>query len=232
VLSPVSVTVKSEHTAAKSNNDKFSLFSDDKDNSQPQRQVRRSKRAIQKMRNNEKYGLHRIAALAAKEPADVPDLAVKTNKLAHGMVSANLNLQLNKRGYKASESVGAVIDEKTGKHMEYCNLIKNPELCLLWTRALANKLGRMTQGTHIVIKTNTMFFITKSQIPSDKHKNITYGRTVVRYKPDKLEKTKIKIDIQRQQTHSMDGYGNTDRKSADNQNALELCVVHTCSEVF
>ena len=88
--------------------------------------MRHSKYIIQQQRDNGKDGLHLIAALVAKETAEVPDLVVKTDKLANGMVGANLNLQLNKWGCKgASKFAGAVIDEKTGNQMEYRNLMKN-----------------------------------------------------------------------------------------------------------
>ena len=72
--------------------------------------------------------------------------------------------------------------------MESCNLLKNPELYVLWTRLLANKLGRLTQGIRNIIGTNTMFFfIPKSQIPLNRRKDITYGRIVVAYTPDMAE---------------------------------------------
>ena len=64
-------------------------------------------------------------ALEAKEASEVHDLTVKTNKLVNGMVSTNLKLQLNKWGYVgANEFSRAGIDKKTGKQMEYCNLIQ------------------------------------------------------------------------------------------------------------
>ena len=34
----------------------------------------------------------------------------------------------------------------TGKQMEYCNLIKDPEYKPQWTYSKANKLGRFTKG--------------------------------------------------------------------------------------
>ena len=104
------------HTVAKGNADEFNYISDDEDDAQPRQTIRRSKRVLQQLRYNEKDGLHHIAALVATETAGVPDLLVKTNKLANGMASANLDLQLNEWGYEGvSKLVGAVIDEKTGK---------------------------------------------------------------------------------------------------------------------
>ena len=56
--------------------------------------IRCSKRVLQQL-HDKKNGTHRITALVANDTADAPDLVVKTNKLANGMVSANLNLQMN-----------------------------------------------------------------------------------------------------------------------------------------
>ena len=123
-LSPVSVTDVPMHTVAKGDTDEFNYISDDEDDAQPRHTVRRSKRVLQQLRDNEKDGLHHIAAFVATETAEVPDLIVKTNKLANGMASANQFLQMNEWAYDASEFAGAVIDEETGKQMEYRDLIK------------------------------------------------------------------------------------------------------------
>ena len=123
-LSPVSVADTPMHAVAKGSTDEFNYISDDEEDAQPQRTIRRSKRVLQQLRDNEKDGLHHIAALVATETAEVPDLIVKQNKLANGMASANQFLQMNEWAYDASEFAGAVIDEAIGKQMEYQDLIK------------------------------------------------------------------------------------------------------------
>ena len=173
-LYPVSVADVPARTDAK-NDDDLNYVSDDEEDDQPQRTIRRSKRVLQQLRDNKKDGLHRIAALAAKETAEVPDLWVKSNKLANGLASANLSLQLNEWAYEgASGFAGSVIDKATGKQMEYRDLVKTPELYVLWTRSLANELGRLTQGIRDIIGINTMFFIPKSEIPLNRRKDVTY----------------------------------------------------------
>ena len=155
----------------------MNYVSDNEEDNHPQRTIRRSKRILQQLRDNENDGLHCIAALAAKETAEVPDLWVKSNKLANGLASANLSLQLNEWAYEgASGFAGSVIDKATGKQMEYRDLVKTPELYVLWTRSLANELGRLTQGIRDIIGINTMFFIPKSEIPLNRRKDVTYGR--------------------------------------------------------
>ena len=75
------------------------------------------------MRQNEREGMHRIASLPAREQAALPDLTIKLQKLTRGWSCANLDLQLNKWAY-AAHFAGSVIDEETGKALEYRDLIK------------------------------------------------------------------------------------------------------------
>ena len=81
----------------------------------------------------------------------------------------------------------AVIDETTGKALEYKDLINIKEHKELWTTSYANELGRLTQGIRDIPGTNTMFFIDKKDIPPDRRKDITYGRIVVALRPQKKE---------------------------------------------
>ena len=66
-------------------------------------------------------------ALAAKETAVVPPLAVEQRKLTRGYASANLSLQLDEWAHE-TYFVGAILDEETGDKLEYRDLIKRPEL--------------------------------------------------------------------------------------------------------
>ena len=91
-LSPISVAYIPEHTEAKNGDDEFNYISDDEDDVQKQRTLRRSKRVLQQLRDNEKNGLHLIVAFVANKTANVPDQVVKTNKLANCMANTNLNL--------------------------------------------------------------------------------------------------------------------------------------------
>ena len=72
---------------------------------------------------------------------------------------------MNEWAYNASEFAGAVIDKETGKQMEYRDLIKKTELLTLWTRSLANKPGRLTQGIRDIVVTNTMFLFQNQRSP-------------------------------------------------------------------
>ena len=88
----------------------------------------------------------------------MPELAVHKRKLTMGYHCANPNLQLNEWAHEFYFA-GAIIDEATGKNMEYRDLIKRPELMETWYTSLANELGRLAQGIRDIKGTNTVFFI-------------------------------------------------------------------------
>ena len=159
----------------------------------PNHQVRRSKRVMQQIRQNNQDGLHRIVALAANETAVVPGVEVnKHAKYARGYAGANQRLQLDEWVY---DFVGAIIDEKTGEKLEYRDLIKRPELRQRWETSLANELGRLAQGIRDIKGTDTIHFVSKSEIPADRWKDIMYGKIVVEYKPDKTEKHRSRLTV-------------------------------------
>ena len=79
--------------------------------------------------------------------------------------------------------------------LEYRGLIKRHEFRECWMRSLAKELGRLSQGIHDVKGTNTIYFIPTSEIPQDRRRDITYGRIVVAYKPDKLEKHRSRLPV-------------------------------------
>ena len=79
--------------------------------------------------------------------------------------------------------------------MEYRDLVKRPEKREQWLRSLANELGRLAQGIRDIKGTNTIYFIPKADIPPERRREITYGRIVVAYKPDKLEKNRSRLTV-------------------------------------
>jgi hypothetical protein len=94
----------------------------------------------------------------------------------------------------------AVIDEETGKSMEYRDLLKDPKHRETWSRAAANEHGRLfngvgknADGTQRVKGTNTCRWIKKSQVP--KGKRVTYARTVVAVRPEKEETNRVHITV-------------------------------------
>ena len=82
---------------------------------------------------------------------------------------------------------GAIINETTRKYLEYRDLMKIEKYRDTWATSLANKIGRLAQGIRDILGTNTIEFIRKTDIPKDRRRDITYGRIVVDYRPQKSE---------------------------------------------
>jgi hypothetical protein len=58
---------------------------------------------------------------------------------------------------------------------------------------LSNELGRICQGIRDVAGTNTAFFIDLIIIPEDR--NITYGKLVCDFMPNKTEKHQVRLTV-------------------------------------
>ena len=88
----------------------------------------------------------------------------------------------------------SVLDPQSGRDLEYRDLAKGPEAAV-WTRALANDLGRLAQGvgTRMPVGTNTIFFIPRSSVPPGK--TITYARLVASLRPSKAEPYRVRVTV-------------------------------------
>ena len=84
------------------------------------------------------------------------------------------------------EIAGAVMDAN-GELLQYRHLIKRKEYREVWSRSYGNELGRLAQGLPGRVEgTNTLYFILKSEVPSDRFKDVTYGQIVCNYRVKKL----------------------------------------------
>ena len=89
----------------------------------------------------------------------------------------------------------AILDGN-GNAMTYCRLMKDPELRKIWIPSLANEFGRLAQGIGGRIKgTNTIRFIHKRQIPSDRWRDVTYVKFVCEEKPNKEERYRTRMAV-------------------------------------
>ena len=84
----------------------------------PSPHIQRNKHVLQQLKDNEKDGLHRIAALTVKETALPPGILIQNTEYSRGYAATNKNLQMNEWAYK-EYFAAAIIDETTGKAMEY-----------------------------------------------------------------------------------------------------------------
>ena len=91
----------------------------------------------------------------------------------------------NTRLNVAKHGVNSIVDEESGKSLEYRHLIQHPKHKQVWSKSMSNELGRLTQGNGRVGGTNTMYFIPYEDIPHDRRKDVTYARIVVDYRQQK-----------------------------------------------
>ena len=110
-----------------------------------------------------------------------------------------LQRQLRQRHQQINHAIAVVqhwaapvLDEKTGKLMEYRDLIKSKDK-IVWERGFSNEIGRLAQGigTRMPHGTNTIKFVSIRDIP--KNKTITYARIVSELRPQKDDPFRIRI---------------------------------------
>ena len=80
--------------------------------------------------------------------------------------------------------------------MEYRHLIGNPKYREIWGQDYGNKLGRLAQVMEGRVKgTNTIFCISKEDLPAARWKDVTYGRIVVNYFPEKSDPNRVRLAV-------------------------------------
>ena len=95
------------------------------------------------------------------------------------------------------QQINAITCESTGKQLEYRHLIKDEQLRERWINSFSNEIGRLAQGRKStnLPGTNTIFFMKYQNIPADRKKDITYGRIVVDYRPQKTEPHRTRLTV-------------------------------------
>jgi len=92
--------------------------------------------------------------------------------------------------------LNAVLDEDTGELMEYRAVMKNPKYRPLYAKSYSKELGRLAQGLPgLVDGTNTIFFIPKRDVPLERWRDVTYGRVVVNYRPEKADPYRTRLTV-------------------------------------
>ena len=97
-----------------------------------------------------------------------------------------------------------VLDEETGKTLEYSQLRKHPKYQAVWKQSYLNELGRLCQGIGSGTKgpwkqrtegTDTFNIIDYADIPTDRRHEITYTKVfcLVREQKDDPNRTRITI---------------------------------------
>ena len=144
------------------------------------------------LRRSERVRSRNVADMAANETAEVPGLVLGATQRTSGYAAANRHLQMKEWAFE-EYFAGAITCKETGAALEYRDLIKRPELREAWETSLANELGRLAQGIRDIKGTNTITFIKKSEIPLGRLRDVTYGRIVVSYRPQKSEPNRSRL---------------------------------------
>jgi hypothetical protein len=109
------------------------------------------------------------------------------------METANQAIALGANHWTQRHFAHAVVHPVTGKQMEYMALMKDPDLQTLWKRGFSNEVGQLLQGIQNIPGTHTCFFVELKNIPKDRQ--ITYGKIVCAYNPQKTEKERVRLTV-------------------------------------
>ena len=113
-------------------------------------------------------------------------LAVANHALQIGQLQHSLKENLPKELYAC-----AVVDESTGKSLEFRHLIKMDKYGDVWMHSLANELGRLAQGIRTIKGMDTIECILLSSVP--KGETVTYSRIVCKFRPQKDEQHRKRL---------------------------------------
>jgi hypothetical protein len=91
----------------------------------------------------------------------------------------------------------AVLDKESGKLLNYRQLLQHPKYKADWSISSANEFGRLAQGVGGRIKnpTDTIRFITESDIPKTRKKDVTYGSFLCTVRPEKAEPNRTRFTV-------------------------------------
>ena len=80
--------------------------------------------------------------------------------------------------------------------MEYRHLMRENKPKKLCQHSFANELGKLAQGVGKRVKvTDTIFFVYYEDVIIELHKDITYGRIVVYYRPHKEDTNRTRLTV-------------------------------------
>ena len=82
---------------------------------------------------------------------------------------------------------------KTGKLLEYQQLIKMKQYVDIWTKSFVNELGQLTKGIRDIRGTDTIKSIPPGDMPAEKP--VMYSRIVVDYQPQKIEPNRTRLTV-------------------------------------
>jgi hypothetical protein len=143
------------------------------------------------------------------QPLQSPSLSPRVHQLPrvssprryNTRASARLNQALSIiliQCFPTQHQANSVINQITGQSYEYRHLVTSKvtgHTTEVWTQSFVNELGRLVNGigTRIPEGTNTIFFINRNQVPTDR--KVTYGRIVCTIRPQKKETHRTRLTV-------------------------------------
>ena len=106
------------------------------------------------------------------------------------------NMQL-RRSTRILQQAQLIYDKETKTYLNYRQLISHPKYKQTWNKSAANEFGRLAQGLKDgrVKGTNTIKFIKKDQVPTNRKKDVTYGSFNCDYRPGKEEEERTRLTV-------------------------------------
>ena len=93
-----------------------------------------------------------------------------------------------------ADFAGAVLDDDTGELLEYRHLIQRPQYKKDWGYSFGNEIGRLAQGMPGRNEgTNTLSFVDKAEIPSERWKDVAHSQIVCNVRPQKEEVNRTRL---------------------------------------
>jgi hypothetical protein len=83
-----------------------------------------------------------------------------------------------------------VMDKKSGKMLNYRQLLRHPDYKKDWSLRLANGVGKRRKNP-----TNTIKFVKYEDILKDRQKDVTYGQLVCTIRPVKKEQNRTRFFV-------------------------------------
>jgi hypothetical protein len=131
-----------------------------------------------------------------------------------------------------SEILNAVLNKDTGELMEMRQLLRNPKYSDPWGKSYTKELRRLAQGILGTKGTDTIVFIKYNEIPLDQRRNVTYGKMVVTYWPEKDDPNQTKLTVGGNQIVCPFDVSTPNGQDDDSQNALKQCHINKRSALL
>ena len=181
----------------------ISQYDEDEEPNQPRYNLRSRPNLVNSVLSPELVHLRSRAAVCNSDidPSIIPGININrsANKYTRGLAAANHALQLWQlhttmaTNFPNEGFAHAIIDEETGKSLEFRHLIKLEKYRDIWMKSFANELGRLAQGIRDIPGTDTIDFIPFTEVP--KGETVTYGRIVCTYRPQKDEQERTRLTV-------------------------------------